>query len=618
MSSPLKILRLFIMVAACLGCAPSWNPPFQKLIVEPGKAEGQGAIQTSQHYNFINKKTLIPPSSIDSLPPPLPAGDKNTDSKSRGVLSRDYSELPESPSVYSDQREREMISPPLSPKGPAKLNGINETPVTNEGLPISRTLSSPAEVASSTRANLQDVQKLLDDALEAYQGAQEFWGKGEIGQAVVALDNAYSILLRVDSNDNSELMQQKEDIRFMICKRMLEMYAAQHRVANGKQKEIPLVMNPYVEREIALFRAAERNFFLDSYHRSGRYQTHILKALEQAGIPKELSWLPLIESGFKVEAFSRARALGLWQFIPSTGYKFGLKRDQWLDERMDVEKSTQAAIAYLRELHQIFGDWSTALAAYNCGEAKVLQVIRNQKINYLDNFWDLFEQLPRETARYVPRFLATLFIISDPERFGFQLKSPESPFSYETVMVSKQMVLKDIAQTLKIPADQLEDLNPELRYKITPPGPYALKIPERMGEVLMARIEEIPTAKYSPTLYAHHQVRSGETLSLLARQYGTTVRAIAETNHLQQNSMIRVGRILKIPSSRRVSFKTSPEKRLPDDASQFLRHRVQRGDSLWKIVHQYNADLKQVMRLNKLETTLLQIDQELLIPSIKP
>jgi membrane-bound lytic murein transglycosylase D len=511
-----------------------------------------------------------------------------------------------------------MALPPLSPKPFDRPGGPDETPLTSEGPPVSQPNSPPTEADGSKGTDLQDGQKLLDDALEASQAAQEFWGKGEIGQAVTALDKAYSILLQVDSKDNSELMQQKEDIRFMICKRLLEMYAAQHRVANGKQKEIPLVMNPYVEREIALFQGPERNFFLDSYHRSGRYQTQILKALEQAGIPKELSWLPLIESGFKVEAFSRARALGLWQFIPSTGYKFGLKRDQWLDERMDVEKSTQAAIAYLRELHKIFGDWSTALAAYNCGEAKVLQVIRNQKINYLDNFWDLFAQLPRETARYVPRFLATLFIISDPEKFGFQLKSPASPFPYETVMVSKQMVLKDIAQILKIPADPLEDLNPELRYKITPPGPYALKIPEGMGEVLTTRIEEIPTSKYSPTLYTHHQVRSGETLSHLARHYGTTIRAIAETNHLQENSLIRVGRTLKIPSGRRVSAKPSLEKRLPDDPSQFLRHRVQRGDSLWKIVHQYNADLKEVMRLNKLETTLLQIDQELLIPSVKP
>ena len=134
--------------------------------------------------------------------------------------------------------------------------------------------------------------------------------------------------------------------------------------------------------------------------------------------PKSCRGFPLIESGYKVKALSKARALGLWQFIPSTGYKFGLKRDQYIDERIDPIKSTDAAIAYLKELHNIFGDWATVLAAYNCGENRVLRVIRSQNINYLDNFWDLYERLPRETARYVPRFLATLHIMNDLAQYG--------------------------------------------------------------------------------------------------------------------------------------------------------------------------------------------------------
>lgn len=618
MHDPLRKLTLFIMVSACLGCAPSWHHLLQKFKIEPGKTETKEIVKISQQNDFIDKNNIIslPPSELAISP--LPPKEASIEPGAQKVLLRDYFQLPESPPSQRDPQERVAAPPRPSPRPNQKVQEIEDRPEADGRLLSSATPSPETQSEHLEQPDLKDKQNLLDDALEAYQAAQDHWGKGEVGQAVASLDKAYSILLLVDSDDNSELMQQKEDIRFMICKRLLEMHAAQHIVANGKHKEIPLVMNPYIEREIALFKGPEKNFLLDSYRRSGLYRPQILKALEQAGIPKELSWLPLIESGFKVEAFSRARALGLWQFIPSTGYKFGLKRDQWIDERMNVEKSTQAAIAYLRELHKIFGDWCTALAAYNCGEAKVLQVIRNQKINYLDNFWDLFEQLPRETARYVPRFLATLFIISDPEKFGFQLKNPEPPLSSETVMVSKQMALKDIARVLNIPADQAEDLNPELRHKITPPGPYALKIPERMGEIFMAKIEEIPVFHYSPKVYTRHQVRSGETLSHLAQQYGTSIRAIAETNHLHRNSLIRVGRTLKIPSSRRISLKTSSAKQLPDDPSQFLHHRVQKGESLWKIVHQYNTDMKEVMRLNKLETTLLQIDQELLIPSVKP
>jgi len=161
-------------------------------------------------------------------------------------------------------------------------------------------------------------------------------------------------------------------------------------------------MNDHVAREIRSLQTVERNFFIDSYYRSGMYRPHIVAQMKKAGLPEDLSWLPLIESGFKVKALSRARALGLWQFIASTGYRFDLRRDRWVDERMDLERSTDAAINYLTTLHDLFGDWTTVLAAYNCGEANVLRVIRQQHVNYLDNFWDLYTRLPAETARYVP------------------------------------------------------------------------------------------------------------------------------------------------------------------------------------------------------------------------
>ncbi|MFC1890705.1 lytic transglycosylase domain-containing protein [Thermodesulfobacteriota bacterium] len=177
----------------------------------------------------------------------------------------------------------------------------------------------------------------------------------------------------------------------------------------------------------------------------------MLEELEAAGLPLQLSWLPLIESGFKVKAYSRARALGLWQFIPSTGYRYGLKRDLWIDERMDPLKSTRAAIEYLSDLHGLFGDWATALAAYNCGEGNVLRAIRAQKINYLDDFWDLYLHLPSETARYLPKFLATLAILDDPQSYGITLPEPDPPLYFKSVRVEKPARLSDIAKAYEIP-----------------------------------------------------------------------------------------------------------------------------------------------------------------------
>jgi membrane-bound lytic murein transglycosylase D len=270
-------------------------------------------------------------------------------------------------------------------------------------------------------------------------------------------------------------------------------------VVNGNHNAIPREINANIQREINLFtKGGEKRFFIESYKRSGKYRPMILEKLEAAGLPAELSWLPLIESGFKVKALSRARALGLWQFIPSTGYKFGLKRDQYIDERIDFEKSSDAAIAYLKELHNIFGDWSTVLAAYNCGEGRVLRVIRTQNINYLDDFWDLFGRLPFETARYVPRFLAALHVIENLEKYGMSDIDVYPPLKYETVDVKRQIHLKDLAVPLGTTRAILKDLNPELRYGVLPPTNYTVRVPVGKKELLLAAIDQVPVSSPPP------------------------------------------------------------------------------------------------------------------------
>lgn len=464
-------------------------------------------------------------------------------------------------------------------------------------------------------AAAENPQKTLDSALEYCQTSGELWERGDLEGAVDALDTAYSLILEVDADDDPELLQQKEDIRFTVSKRIIEAYASRLTTAQGSYHSIPLVMNDHVRKAIASFQGRERDFFLASYRRSGKYRPAIVKALNDAGLPEELSWLPLIESGFKVRALSRARALGLWQFIASTGYKYGLTRDSWIDERMDPEKSTAAAIAYLKELHQMFGDWTTVLAAYNCGEWAVLSRIREQRINYLDNFWDLYERLPRETASYVPRFLAVLHLLKDPVSYGFELPSVEEPLAMEHVTISKQVHLKKIAERLDVDYDVLKELNPELRHNSTPKSTYTMKVPVGKGEVLLASLDDIPAWRPPEPTHYVHRVRKGDTLSGLASRYRTSVRAIQAANGLRRSDYLKVGWKLKIPTRHAPAPAPSePAVQTAKLESRPTTYVVRRGDSLWKIARQHGTTTHAIRSMNGLRTSRLKVGQVLKVP----
>jgi membrane-bound lytic murein transglycosylase D len=468
--------------------------------------------------------------------------------------------------------------------------------------------SDPAETQSPNE------QEILDSALEFVQASYDFWERGELDNALDALDQAYALILKVKPDNNPKILQQREDLRFTISKRIMAVYRSRASAVNGNHKEIPLVMNEHVEKALKLFQGKERQFFMDAYQLSGRYRPFIVQELKKAGLPEELSWLPLIESGFKLRALSRARALGMWQFIASTGYKFGLKRDRWVDERMDPEKSTRAAIEYLKELHQIFGDWTTDLAAYNCGEGNVLRRIRTQKMNYLDNFWDLYIKLPIETAFYVPKFLAVLHIVNDPEKHGFKLPTPDSPVETEKVTIAKQVQLKEVAKALGIGFHTLKDLNPELRYHATPKRAYALKVPKGKDKDLLAKLDSIPEWKPPKITYVRHRVRRGQTLSTIARRYRTSTRAIMRLNGLRSSRFIRTGWVLKIPAGRRHVPPASVSSSPPPSGY----HIVRRGETLSTIARKYGTTTKSLLAENHLSSrNIIRTGQKLKIISGK-
>jgi membrane-bound lytic murein transglycosylase D len=464
-------------------------------------------------------------------------------------------------------------------------------------------------------------QDLLDSALEYAQAANDYWDRGEIDSALEALDTAYSLILNVKTNEDPNLLQQKEDLRFTISKRIVEINASRFTVAAGDRNSIPLVMNDHVRREIESFKGPERDFFMAAYRRSGRYRPAIIRAFKEAGMPQEMTWLPLIESGYKVRALSRARALGLWQFIASTGYRYGLKRDQWMDERMDPDKSTVAAIAYLKELHQMFGDWTTALAGYNCGEWAVMNRIKTQKINYLDNFWDLYVKLPQETAAYVPRLLAVLHIVNNPKAHGMTLPPLDPEIPTEEVMVNKQVQIKTLAAAIQVDEDLLGDLNAELRMNMTPDSPYPLKVPEGKGEVLLAKLDDIPA--YCPPAgvasasgYILHKVRKEETLASISRKYRTSQASIMDANDFRKNEKLVAGSRIKVPARTR-TVQASASKGAVTVASSYqkpVKYVVKKGDSLWDIASEHKTTAKEIQDLNHLKSSSLHVGQTLLIP----
>ncbi len=285
--------------------------------------------------------------------------------------------------------------------------------------------------------------------------------------------------------------------------------------------------------------------------RSTRYLRMMKNILREEGVPEDIAYLPLIESGFYTHAYSRSRASGPWQFIKGTGKRYGLKIDWWVDERRDPVKSTYAAARYLRDLHEMFDSWSLALAGYNAGEGKIKRAL---KVTKAKDFWSVMRtmSIKRETFNYVPKFIAARQIALDPESYGFRNIPYQKDFTYDEVTIEFPMSLDVIAKAAGCDEKTVKDLNPELRRWSTPPvDKYSLKVPRGSRETFLANLPKIPEAQRITVKV--HIVRSGDTVSQIAHRYGVSQRSIITYNRLSQRALIRPGQRLIIP----VSYKTS-------------------------------------------------------------
>jgi peptidoglycan lytic transglycosylase D len=465
---------------------------------------------------------------------------------------------------------------------------------------------------SSAKPASANVQSIIDQAEAIFRQGQEAFVGGQMDVARKLFDQAIDIVLTsgIDVRKDSKLDTYYRDLLERIHK-----YEAQPDDNHAKE-QAPEVVEPSVLDELSGIKESDLamvtpegikifgkydfdfsvaapvfqfiNFFVAGrgrstmevgLQRSGRYRQLAEKIFKEERVPLDLIWLAQAESVWKPNALSWAAAKGIWQFIPSTGSRYGLAQTSWVDQRSHPEMSTRAAARYLKFLHEFFaGDWLLAMAAYNSGEYRVAGAI--SKCGYAD-FWELHRRglLPAETRNYVPIILAIMIVSKNQKRYGFNVK-PDSPLNYDLFELPTQTDLKVVADLLTVPYETVQEMNPELRRGVTPPDQrYMIKIPkgtrkqfefayaslpetERVRRVVIPReeIAEVQRPAYRTQLVSY-RVRRGDTLAALARRHGVSEKELARINRMSSRGELRRGQAIRIPKSIRSGPKSIRSRR---------------------------------------------------------
>ncbi len=375
--------------------------------------------------------------------------------------------------------------------------------------------------------------------------------------------------------------------------------------------DIPLTLNSKVEYFLYYFQTSGKPSFSRWLSHSARYIPMMKEILKREGMPEDLVYVAMIESGFQMHARSWASAVGPWQFMSETGRRYALRIDQWIDERKDPVKATTAAALYLKELYGLFkGDWYLAAAGYNAGENKILRAISMYNTS---DFWEISRgsYLKRETKEYVPKLLAAAIIAKDPARYGFTDIAYLTPIEYDTVTIPSRTNLDLAAQLCGTTYESIKELNPDLRHWCTPPNypGYLLKIPKGSKQRFEAEYAKVPENKRftERVLYSRYQARKKDTLKGIARRFGTSPATLAELNGLNAKSRI-AGKSLLVPIKQSVDF--GHEGRTTRTAAaakgSFAKYyTVKSGDTLSSLSKRFNVSTKLLSAWNNLKVKVV-------------
>ncbi|MGA2633024.1 MAG: LysM peptidoglycan-binding domain-containing protein [Terracidiphilus sp.] len=462
------------------------------------------------------------------------------------------------------------------------------------------------------------VRLLIQQVDDAYAKGEAAYRKGNLPDAKVEFDRAVDLMLAsgIDIRGNADL--QDEFNRIVDGVNALEMEALKQGngfapkeeptpadvasdvtfevdpniVAKAKadlattKSDLPLVVNDYVAVFINFFANSQRghNTLLHSFQRAGRYKAMIQRVMAEEGVPQDLIYLAVAESGFQPRALNaRSRAGGMWQFMPQGNY--GLAHNVYMDERFDPEKSTRAYARYMKFLYNQLGDWYLSMAAYDWGAGNVQRAV--QKTGYAD-FWELYKrhELPGETQNYVPEILAAIIIANHPTQYGFDDVTLDPPVLTDTVTVNYSVNLRLVSDLVGAPMDELMALNPSLLRSVTPPdAPFDLHLPAGTATLFSERIAAIPEPKRSAWRY--HRVAAEDSLASVAREYHVTVDELAEANHLRSSESLLGVEALVVP----LAPVAAP--------SAHMLYTVHRGDTLVTIADRFGVSLNQLRRWNR-------------------